>query len=556
MIKVLILEDKETDLKLILDELKLFNDPHQIKTTKTKSGFEKLLVEFKPNVVLSDYSLPDYNGLQAFNFCKSLNYEGVFIVLSDTLLEETLVEFLQEGMDDYIQKPHLKRLPGAIKNALERIELHHLKDKHIIKLEEQDKLLTDLFDSCFEATMITKEGIVLNINPTFTNLFGFTKTDLIGKSVFAYCHPEYLEIAKHHMLNNSREHYQLKFYDKSNQLVTTEVLGRPIMLDGEVHRLTSFRDCTKIEAMESELSAKQQSLVRQQKVLLELVRDNHANVENSIRKILSAGGMLLNVERVSLWMYNPERTWIQCRLLYKLSENKFDAGPVILKEDNPVYFNFIEEHRFIAAHDAQKDERTIEFTETYLKANNISSMLDIPIWVHGLHKGIICYEHTGKVRQWTDDEIKLAANLADIMAGALCAEEQERTLKRLLKSEIRLSESQKIAGVGDWEYDIDSKTLICSPETYRIHEREPKITRLSLYEYTLLIHPDDRNAFNQAIDRIVETQTNQRLEYRILLLDGKTKYVHTNIKALKQNGEIKLYGTLLDMKEKEVVFRM
>ncbi len=551
MVNILVLEGDSADLAAIRSELKKFTKSYVLKTAGSKSSFEKLFVEFSPQVVLAEYSLPEYNGLQAFHFCKSLGYEGVFFLLSESLSEETLVDFLNLGIDDYFIKPNLKRLPEALKNALERLELHQLKEKSVQKLNEQSKLLKDLFESCFEATLISRDGIIKDCNPTFSDIFGYSKNDIVGKSVFSFCHPEFIDIAKHHVLNNTRDCYVLKFFNKTGEVVTAEVMGRPIVMDGVTQRITSFRDKTKLEVLEENLSMPNEKFEKQQKMLLNLVRDTHSNVENSIRRILQTDAQLLNVERVSLWMYNSEKQWLQCRLLYRLSENKFEGGPVILKEDHPVYFKFIEEHRHIAANNAQTDERTLEFTENYLKPNGIGSMLDIPIWVHGRHLGIVCHEHIGSIRNWTKEEIALGDNLADIMAGALCAEEQEKTLKRLLKSEIKLSDSQKVAGIGDWEFDAETKTLICSPETYRIHGRQPKIGRISLYEYSRLIHTDDRKEFNEMLDQVLESQISHRLAYRVLLPDGKSRLVHVNVKTIKFGEDTKIYGTMLALNNKQ-----
>jgi PAS domain S-box-containing protein len=546
--KILILDDKPEDIKLIHAELRSGFSLHNTKVAQNKEEFEKLYFEFSPEVILSDFSLPGYNGLQAFEFCMANQYEGVFILLAENIKEESLVEFLKEGMDDYLQKPHLKRLNDAIKNSLERVQLHRFKEKALKREREQEQLLKDLFESCFEATILTKNGVLVDVNPTFEQLFQYTKEDLLGKAVFNYIHPDFIAEAKYHILNNTREKYLLKIYAKNGQLLTTEVLGRPIVINGETLRLTSLRDITKIEQQEESLTGSLEDLERKQKILLDLARDSHSNVENSIRKILKVDAEMLQVERVSLWVYSNDRSKIQCRLMYKKASASFEMGALLSSETNPIYFEYIGQHRYISADDAMNDPRTVEFSETYLKVNGISSMLDVPIWVHGNHVGILCHEHVGPQRHWLPEEITMAANLADFLANALGAEEQEKTLKRLIKSEFRSVEHKSSPGIGEWELDVASQTLFCSPETYLMHGRDPKTGTISLFEYSRLVHPDDRNLFNDSIHKVLKENEFSRFGYRIILPNGKTRYIQAKIKRLDYANSFKVYGTIVENK--------
>jgi hypothetical protein len=232
-----------------------------------------------------------------------------------------------------------------------------------------------------------------------------------------------------------------------------------------------------LKQQEERLTGRLEDLERKQKILLDLARDSHSNVENSIRKILKVDAEMLKVERVSLWVYSNDRSKIQCRLMYKKASSSFEMGILLSSETNPIYFEYIGQHRYISADDAVNDPRTAEFSENYLKVNGISSMLDVPIWVHGNHVGILCHEHVGPQRHWLPEEIAMAENLADFFANALGAEEQEKTLKRLIKSEFRSMEHKSSPGIGEWELDVASQTLFCSPETYLMHGREVSIGR-------------------------------------------------------------------------------
>lgn len=545
MVKILILADNDAWIAAIKQATHTGNASGGVHVCRSMNQLPEAIWLFSLDVIV-----------HAFPFALYQKPSDLYDAVAD-ITELPQVMVLAEPVTE-LPFPHtsmekLDVLNTLIADELERKAVHTLKLKVIDKLEEHERLIQSVFGSPYEAAMLTKEGIVHDLSSTFTQLFGFTLNDLKGKSVFDFYLPEYAAVSKYHVLNNSRESYQLKFLDKEGNKVTTEVFGRPVTINGEVYRLTSFRNVTKLEDIEERIHARKERLLFEQKTLLNLVRDTHSNVENSIRNILIAGSELLTVERVSLWLFDSTETKLLCRLLYHGTEKKFSSGFEVNRNDKPTYFNYVQQHRYLAADDVFTHPITAEFIMDYLQPNRIHAMLDIPVWVHGVFKAIVCYEHTETARVWKPEETALATNLADIIANALCAEEQEKTLKRLLKSEIRLTEAQRVAGVGDWEYDNTTKTLLCSPETYRIHGREPQGNRISLYEYSRLIHPLDRNLFNTMIDKVFATKRSQRFEYRVLLPDGNSKYVHTQINVLTRNDETCIHGTILDLKNRHQV---
>jgi diguanylate cyclase (GGDEF)-like protein len=70
----------------------------------------------------------------------------------------------------------------------------------------------------------------------------------------------------------------------------------------------------------------------------------------------------------------------------------------------------------LAASDARTDPRTSEFAPEYLVPNGIQAMLDVPIWLNGEFIGIVCHEHIGSLREWSDEEQNFAASIADLVS--------------------------------------------------------------------------------------------------------------------------------------------
>jgi len=163
---------------------------------------------------------------------------------------------------------------------------------------------------------------------------------------------------------------------------------------------------------------------RREQVLFELAKRNKADVAETFRAITEAAAVALDVERTSIWRLRPDRNAIVCEDDFVRTQIRHTAGDMLRAHDCPSYFSAIAETRVIAAHEARTDVRTRELSALYLEVHGITSMMDVPIWHKGRLYGVLCHEHVGPARRWTNDEETFAGNLADLASMAL--EEGER----------------------------------------------------------------------------------------------------------------------------------
>jgi DNA-binding NtrC family response regulator len=89
------------------------------------------LIDFHPDIILSDYILIKFNGLEALNLSINVNPAIPFIIVTGTLSEEYAVDVVKAGAWDYVSKERLDRLPGAINNSLK------LKEERANKIEAE-----------------------------------------------------------------------------------------------------------------------------------------------------------------------------------------------------------------------------------------------------------------------------------------------------------------------------------------------------------------------------------------------------------------------------------
>ena len=168
-------------------------------------------------------------------------------------------------------------------------------------------------------------------------------------------------------------------------------------------------------------------LSRFQTALLDLAKRDTSDPAESLRRLCEGAASTLEIERVGIWLFNPDHSEIRCSSLYVKSRASFEKeGTVIRARDFPRYFAALEESRVVAASDARRDPRTAEFTEPYLKPLGITSMMDAPIRLHGTLVGVVCHEHTGAPREWPLEDQECASSIADLAALTIEAAERRR----------------------------------------------------------------------------------------------------------------------------------
>jgi len=169
---------------------------------------------------------------------------------------------------------------------------------------------------------------------------------------------------------------------------------------------------------------------RREQVLFELAKRNKADVVETFHAITEAAAIALDVERTNIWRLFPDGNAIVCDDSFVRAEGRHTAGETLWARDYPSYFSAIAENRVIASHEARTDARTRELTKAYLELHGITSMMDVPIWHKGKLYGVLCHEHVGPARRWTNDEETFAGNLADIASLSLEADERRRAERR------------------------------------------------------------------------------------------------------------------------------
>src|ERR1044071_2868967 len=128
-IRILLLEDDPLDAELCLRKLESSVLEFSINSVGTSDDFKLEVGTGRYDIVLGDYRLPNWTGLEAVRWLRLSGSTLPFILVTGTLGDELAVECIKEGANDYVLKDKLERLPFAILRAIEESRIRVERDQ-------------------------------------------------------------------------------------------------------------------------------------------------------------------------------------------------------------------------------------------------------------------------------------------------------------------------------------------------------------------------------------------------------------------------------------------
>jgi signal transduction histidine kinase len=140
-VKILIVEDNQDDLRLIEHALRKGKLHFVNECVDTLAEFSEALYRFKPDIVLSDHGMPQFNSIEALNMCLQEHADTPFILVTGTVSDDYAIACLKYGVDDYILKSNLSRLATAVQSAIKKRGLEKLKKEAEVILKRRNEEL-------------------------------------------------------------------------------------------------------------------------------------------------------------------------------------------------------------------------------------------------------------------------------------------------------------------------------------------------------------------------------------------------------------------------------
>jgi len=257
---ILILEDIAADAELLEGELRKENISFSSMCVETEEEYIKELKDFNPDVIISDYRLPTFDGMSALKITKEISPSVPFIIATGSLNEEIAVDCIKAGATDYIIKDHPSRLGPAVKAALEKKALIEAKIKTEAALRESEEFNRRIIESSNDCINILDfEGNLLFMNDGGRRLLEIDDNDpVLNKSWLEYWdgtdRQSALE-AINKAANGNIGAFQGNCPTKKGKSKWWDVLISPITnSDGKVERLLAVsRDITEIKNQAAQL---------------------------------------------------------------------------------------------------------------------------------------------------------------------------------------------------------------------------------------------------------------------------------------------------------------
>jgi PAS domain S-box-containing protein len=183
-LKILMLEDSHTDAELVQRVLKKEEFPAVFHLAMSKRDFIQALDHYRPDVILADNSLPQFDAVEALRIVRQQKEQVPFIMVTGTVSEEFAARIIKEGADDYILKDRLIRLPAAIEAAVRQRQYERDRDQALKNLVESEEKYRSLVDRISDGFLAMDENLNITfINQTAAQLLQSSQELLLGKNL-------------------------------------------------------------------------------------------------------------------------------------------------------------------------------------------------------------------------------------------------------------------------------------------------------------------------------------------------------------------------------------
>ncbi|HUA38793.1 MAG TPA: PAS domain S-box protein [Candidatus Sulfopaludibacter sp.] len=269
---ILHLEDDPDFAELVRTLLKEDALDAELKRVAGRAEFEAALGSDKFDVILSDFRLPRFTGLEALAFVRQAHPDLPFILISGTIGEHAAIESLKAGATDYVLKHNPERLASAVRRAAQEARERAQRRQAETELVRREKYFRTLTENTLDILCIlSREGDFLYASPSMERVLGYTPAEMQGTDSFAHVHAEDLPLVRELFKKavqqpESALKIQFRYQKKDGTWKRLELVGQNRLADPDAAGIvTNWRDVTDRWRAEEELrrSEKQYRLLFQ-----------------------------------------------------------------------------------------------------------------------------------------------------------------------------------------------------------------------------------------------------------------------------------------------------
>jgi len=255
-IKILMVEDVDTDAELALRALRRDDIELEARRVETRDAFLAGLEQFAPDIILSDCSLPQFDGFSALALACERRPEVPFLFVSGTIGEEVAISALKSGAVDYVLKSNLPRLPPAVRRALEESRMRAAR-------RQAESRFRDLIEFAPNAiVLINQNGAIEIVNRRMELLFGYPRAELVGQPsgmLVPDCYEKWHQAlnddaAVERLRKGGLAPFEVRGQRRDGSEFPAEISLSPLQTAGELWISGVIRDITERRAQEERLA--------------------------------------------------------------------------------------------------------------------------------------------------------------------------------------------------------------------------------------------------------------------------------------------------------------
>lgn len=230
ILKLLLVEDSPDDAEMLLLNLQKEDFDIQCRRCENAEDLTRALQENTWDIVLADFTLPEFSGPEALKITRAHDPDLSFVIVSGTIGEETAVELVRAGANDYVFKENLQRLGTIVSREL--LDQNHRRERR--RAEADAFRLAAIVDSSNDAIIsISPTGTIQTWNPAAEELFGWSQQEIIGQPMTAILPAELLaaESEYHEQIVQGSEgkKYESQYLRKDGTVFDAQINVFPII---------------------------------------------------------------------------------------------------------------------------------------------------------------------------------------------------------------------------------------------------------------------------------------------------------------------------------------
>ncbi|QQS36668.1 MAG: PAS domain S-box protein [Ignavibacteriales bacterium] len=504
-IRIVFVEDYLPDMDLAVKRLEkngILVNPVRVESEKE---FRNALINFQPDIVITDYILPSFEGKKVLIISKESDPDLPVIILTGTINEKIAVDCMKAGAADYVLKSNLERLPFAVSEALKKKQT--IKEKKAAEASAKEGMETfrRLFEASTDPILLIEKTVFVDCNPSTVEVLGYASKDqIIGKNPWQLS-PEMQpdgkksEISAAEKIQTALEKGYNRFewlHSKADgSEFPVEVMLTPVMINGKQLFHVIWRDISSRKIIEEELRTTLYSIgdgVITTDIYGKIKRMNSVAEElTGWKEVEASGKPLIEIFRI-------------------INE---DTG---LEVENPV--------------------------QKVIKEGLIVGLANHTLLINRNGKEIPIADSGAPIKSSTG----VTKGVVLVFRDQTAERESERKIK---ENDLLLEDIQARVHLGGWALDPSTGTGIWSKEMFRLHGLEPSDVPPLFEQFLTYVHPEDREELLRRQKESIENNIPFNFEYRTNPDVCPARIINARFEIVRgSDGQlIKLVGINLDV---------